>query len=96
MVGVVFVLKASVTVNLKYAYNKIKKMTKFNIQDRIVLDEMVDTFKAEMHKTHDEAELMDKRPIITREYWELMIKEVQNKIDDFTTSKALKHSKQYR
>ena len=71
-------------------------MRKFDIQDRIVLDEMVDTFTAEMHKTHDEAELMDKRPIITREYWELMIKEVQSKINSFTTSKALRQSKKYR
>jgi hypothetical protein len=69
---------------------------KFNIQDRIVLDEMVDTFTAEMHKNQDDAELMDKRPIITREYWLAMIQEVQNKIDDFTTKKALSHSKKYR
>ena len=69
---------------------------KFNIQDRIVLDEMVDTFRAEMNKTHDEANLMDKRPIITREYWEMMIKEVQSKIDSFTTKKALNHSNKYR
>ena len=71
-------------------------MRKFNIQDRIVLDEMVDTFTAEMNKTHDDAELMDKRPIITREYWLQMIKEVQRKIDDFTTVKALNQSKKYR
>ena len=69
---------------------------KFNIQDRIVLDEMVDTFTAEMNKTHDDAELMDKRPIITREYWLQMIKEVQQKIDNFTTKKALSHSKKYK
>ena len=69
---------------------------KFNIQDRIVLDEMVDTFTAEMNKEHDEAELMDKRPIITREYWLQMIKEVQSKIDSFTAVKALKQSKKYR
>jgi len=69
---------------------------KFNIQDRIVLDEMVDTFTIEMNKTHDDAELMDKRPIITREYWMQMIEQVQNKIDDFTTKKALSHSKKYR
>ena len=69
---------------------------KFNIQDRIVLDEMVDTFTAEMHKHQDDAALMDKRPIITREYWLQMIKEVQRKIDDFTTIKALKQSKKYR
>jgi len=69
---------------------------KFNIQDRIVLDEMVDTFTREMNKEHDEADLLDKRPIITREYWLQMIKEVQRKIDDFTTKKALSHSKRYR
>ena len=71
-------------------------MRKFNIQDRIVLDEMVDTFIAEVNKNHDEAELMDKRPIITREYWLQMIKEVQRKIDNFTTVKALNQSKKYR
>ena len=71
-------------------------MIKFNIQDRIVLDEMVDTFTREMNKEHDEADLLDKRPIITREYWMLMIKEVQNKIDNFTTVKALKHSKRFK
>ena len=69
---------------------------KFNIQDRIVLDEMVDTFTAEMHKNHDDAELMDKRPIITRNYWMMMIEEVQQKIDSFTTKKALKHSNKHR
>ena len=69
---------------------------KFNIQDRIVLDEMVDTFTIEMNKTHDDAELMDKRPIITREYWLQMIEQVQNKLDDFTTKKALSHSRKYR
>ena len=36
-------------------------MTKFNIQDRIVLDEMVDTFTHEMRKTHKEYELLDKK-----------------------------------
>ena len=69
---------------------------KFNIQDRIVLDEMVDTFTAEMHKNQDDAELLGKRPIITRGYWLSMIEEVQNKLDDFTTKKALSHSKKYR
>jgi hypothetical protein len=71
-------------------------MSKFTIQDRVVLDEMVDCFTAEMHKHQDEAELMDRRPIITREYWLQMIKEVQSKIDDFTTKKALSHSNQFR
>ena len=69
---------------------------KFNIQDRVMLDEMVDIFTAEMHKHQDDAELIDKRPIITREYWVAMIQELQIKIDDFTTKKALSHSKKYR
>jgi len=69
---------------------------KFNIQDRIVLDEMVNTFTAEMHKHQDDAELIGKRTIITREYWLQMIKEVQRKLDDLTTKKALSHSRKYR
>ena len=69
---------------------------KFGIQDRIVLDEMVDTFKTEMIKNHHEAELDGKRPIITKEYWLQMIDEVQQKIDSFTTVKALKHSNKYK
>ena len=71
-------------------------MKKFDIQDRVILDEMVDSFTAEMHKNQDKAKLMGRRPIITREYWLQMIKEVQNKIDDFTTKKALSHSNQFR
>ena len=69
---------------------------KFNIQDRIVLDEMVDTFKTEMIKQHHEYDLDGKKPIITKEYWLQMIQEVQRKIDDFTTVKALNQSKKYR
>ena len=69
---------------------------KFNIQDRIVLDEMVDTFTAEMIKQHEEYDLLDKKPIITKEYWLLMIKEVQQKIDNFTTVKALKHNRRFK
>jgi len=69
---------------------------KFNIQDRIVLDEMVDTFTTEMIKHHHEADLDGKRPIITKEYWLQMIAEVQSKINSFTTVKALKHSNKYR
>jgi hypothetical protein len=71
-------------------------MSKFSIQDRVVLDEMVDCFTAEMHKYQDDAKLLDKRPIITREYWLQMIKEVQNKLDGFTTKKALSHSNKFR
>ena len=69
---------------------------KFNIQDRIVLDEMVDTFTTKMIEEHDKFEEEGKRPIITKEYWLRMIKEVQQKIDAFTTKKALNQSKKYR
>ena len=69
---------------------------KFNIQDRIVLDEMVDTFTTQMTKQHHEYDLDGKRPIITKQYWLQMIEEVQQKIDGFTTVKALKHSNKYR
>jgi len=90
------VTKASVIANQKQDQDtKIKNM-KFNIQDRIVLDEMVDTFRTEIIKQHHEYDLDGKRPIITKEYWLQMIEEVQGKIDSFTTVKALKHSKQYR
>ena len=69
---------------------------KFNIQDRIVLDEMVDTFTNEMNKNQDSYKDSSKRPIITREYWLQMIEEVQNKIDSFTTKKALNQSNKYK
>ena len=66
---------------------------KFNIQDRIVLDEMVDTFTNEMLKQHAEYDKKNKKPIITSTYWLHMIHEVQHKIDLHTTKKALKQSK---
>jgi len=69
---------------------------KFNIQDRIVLDEMVDTFTTEMIKNDHESDLDGKRPIITKQNWLQMIAEVQQKIDSFTTKKALKHSNKYK
>ena len=69
---------------------------KFNVQDRIVLDEMVDTYTEYIIKQHNKFEKEGKRPIIMKEYWLQMIKEVQRKIDDFTTVKALNQSKRYR
>jgi hypothetical protein len=69
---------------------------KFNIQDRLVLDEMVDTFTEYIVKQHDQFEKEGKRPIIMKNYWLQMIKEVQFKIDAFTLKKALNHSKKYR
>ena len=69
---------------------------KFNVQDRIVLDEMVDTFKDQVIKQHKAYDSENKTPIITVNYWMQMIEEVQRKIDDFTTVKALKQSRKYR
>ena len=69
---------------------------KFNIQDRIVLDEMVEQFTVQMIKNYHDYDLDGKKPIITKEYWLQMIAEVQSKIDGFTTVKALKHSNKYR
>ena len=71
-------------------------MRKFNTQDRIVLDEMIDAFKRELVKTHIAYKIENKKPIITQQYWEQMIAEVQSKIDVFTTQQALKQSKKYR
>jgi hypothetical protein len=71
-------------------------MKKFDIQDRVILDEMVDNFTAEMHKNQDEADLMDRRTTISRLFWLQMIKVVQDKIDNLTTQKALRNSNQYR
>ena len=69
---------------------------KFNTQDRIVLDEMVEQFTVQMIKNYHDYDLDGKKPIITKEYWLQMIAEVQSKIDSFTTVKALKHSNKYR
>ena len=71
-------------------------MVKFNIQDRIVLDEMIDTFKNQVKKQHKAYDSENKKPIITEKYWFQMIDEVQQKIDSFTTKKALKDSRKYR
>ena len=54
-------------------------MIKFNTQDRIVLDEMIDAFKRELVKTHVAYKIENKKPIITQQYWEQMIAEVQSK-----------------
>ena len=65
---------------------------KFNIQDRIVLDEMVDAFTNEMLKQHAEYEKKGKNPIITSTYWLHMIQEVQHKIDQFDAYEDVRES----
>ena len=71
-------------------------MIKFNIQDRIILDDALDSFLAEAKKVEENAELINERPIITYNYWKQMMIEVQSKIDSMTTKKALYHSQKYR
>ncbi len=71
-------------------------MRKFDIQDRVVLDEMIDVFTKIVHQEYDNMEDKGKRLIITREYYLYMIEKVQNKIDEFTTKRALSHSKTHR
>ena len=71
-------------------------MIKFNIQDRIILDDALDSFLAEAKKVEENAELINERPIITYNYWKQMMTEVQSKIDSMTTKKALYHSQRYR
>jgi len=71
-------------------------MRKFDIQDRVVLNEMMDVFTEIVHQEYDNMEDKGKRLIITREYYLYMIERVQNKIDEFTTKRALSHSKTHR
>ena len=71
-------------------------MRKFDIQDRIILDDALDSFLHTAKVHAEEAKLMGKRQIVTYEYWEMMMKVVQDKIDLMTTQKALSHSNQYR
>ena len=75
---------------------KTGNMTKFNIQDRIILDDALDSFLHAAKVHEEEAKLIGERPIITYSYWEQMMKEVQSKIDSMTTKKALYHSKKYK
>ena len=70
-------------------------MRKFNIQDRIILDDALDSFLHTSKVNAEEAELDGRRLIVTYEYWEMMMKVLQDKIDLMTTQKALNHSNQY-
>ena len=57
---------------------------------------MMDVFTKIVHQEYDNMEDKGKRLIITREYYLYMIERVQNKIDEFTTKRALSHSKTHR
>ena len=70
-------------------------MKKFNVRDRVFLDEAINAFLRESKKFEEESELLGKRPIITYEYWVMMAKEVQEKLETFSTQKANRQSKMY-
>jgi len=70
-------------------------MKKFNVRDRVFLDEAINAFLRESKKFEEESELLGKRPIVTYEYWKMMAKDVQNKLENFSTVKANRQSKMY-
>ena len=70
-------------------------MKKFNVRDRVFLDEAINAFLRESKKFEEEQELLGKRPIITYEYWKMMAKDVQDKLEVFSTQKANRQSKRY-
>ena len=70
-------------------------MKKFNVRDRVFLDEAINAFLRESKKFEEESELWGQRPIITYEYWKMMAKDVQDKLEVFSTQKANRQSKRY-
>ena len=71
-------------------------MKKFNVRDRVFLDEAINSFLRESKKFEEESELLGQRPIITYEYWKMMAKDVQDKLEVFSTQKANRQSEMYR
>jgi hypothetical protein len=67
-------------------------MSKFNVRDRVFLDEAINAFLRESKKFEEESELLGNRPIITYNYWKMMAKDVQDKLQGFSTVKANKQS----
>jgi len=70
-------------------------MRKFNVRDRVFLDEAINAFLRESKKFEEESELLGNRPIITYNYWKMMAKDVQDKLQGFSTVKANKQSIRY-
>ena len=68
---------------------------KFNVKDRVFLDEAINAFLRESKKFEEESELLGQRPIITYEYWKMMAKDVQDKLEVFSTQKANRQSIRY-
>ena len=70
-------------------------MKKFNVRDRVFLDEAIHAFLRESKKFEEEQELLGKKPIITYQYWVMMAQEVMDKLENFSTKKANRQSKMY-
>ena len=71
-------------------------MKKFNVRDRLFLDEAINAFLRESKKFEEESQLLGKQTIITYAYWEMMAKDVQDKLEVFSTQKANRQSKRYK
>ena len=71
-------------------------MKKFNVRDRVFLDEAINAFLRESKKFEEESKLLGQRPIITYEYWKMMARDVQDKLEVFSTQKANRQSKRYK
>ena len=70
-------------------------MKKFNVRDRVFLDEAINAFLRESKKFEEESELLGNRPIITYKYWEQMAEEVMYKLEFHSTQKANRQSRIY-
>ena len=70
-------------------------MKKFNVRDRVFLDEAINSFLRESKRFEEESELLGQRPIITYKYWKMMAKDVQDKLEAFSTQKANRQSIRY-
>ena len=70
-------------------------MKKFNVRDRLFLDEAINAFLRESKKFEEESKLLGKQTIITYAYWEMMAKDVMDKLENFSTIKANKQSRVY-
>ena len=70
-------------------------MKKFNVKDRVFLDEAINSFLRESKKFEEEQELLGNRPIITYRYWTMMAEDVMSKLENFSTQKANRQSKMY-
>ena len=70
-------------------------MKKFNVRDRVFLDEAINAFLRESKKFEEEQELLGNRPIVTYNYWKMMAEDVMSKLEVFSTKKANEQSRIY-